>query len=170
MVDALMSTDELTIREARFADQARIWRTLEPTIRAGESLPLAQDMTRESTLDHWLAPRHEVFVAEQAGTIVGSYYLRESRAGGGAHVANAVYVVSPSATGRGIAQAMCEHSLTRARERGFSAIELDFVVSSEERRLKLWQRAGFRIVGTLPKAFRHPALGTIDALVLYREL
>jgi len=165
-----MTTDELSIRAARFTDQESVWQALEPTVRAGESLPLPRDLTRQGALDHWFSARHEVFVAEQAGTIVGSYYLRERRGGGGSHVANSVYVVSPSATGRGIAQAMGEHSLTRARERGFSAIELDFVVVSEERRVKLWQRAGFRVVGTLPKAFQHPSLGAIDALVLYREL
>src|SRR6478735_6636363 len=80
------------------------------------------------------------------------------------------HVVSPAATGRGIAQAMCEHSLERARSRGFLAMQFNFVVGSEERRLKLWQRAGFKVVGTLPKAFRHPSLGLIDAFVLHREL
>ena len=165
-----MTTDELSIRAAVYADQESVWQTLEPTIRAGESVELASDMTREGALDYWFAARHEVFVAEQAGTVVGSYFLRENQAGGGAHVANCVYVVSPSATGRGIAQAMCEHSLTQAHSRGFSAMQFNFVLSSEERRLKLWQRAGFRIVGTLPKAFRHPSLGLIDALVMYREL
>ena len=165
-----MTDHELLIRPALYADQERVWETLEPTIRAGESLALDQDMTRASTLDHWFSARHEVFLAEQEGTVVGTYYLRANQAGGGAHVANSVYVVSPSATGRGIAQAMCEHSLSHARSRGFLAMQLNFVLSSEERRLKLWQRAGFKIVGTLPKAFRHPSLGLIDAFVLQRDL
>ncbi len=111
-----------------------------------------------------------MFVAEQSGTVVGSYFLRPSRAGGGDHVAACLYVVSPSATGRGIAQLMCDHSLVRARELGYRAVLLDFVLSSEERRLKLWQRAGFQVVGRIPNAFRHPTLGLVDALLIYREL
>jgi GNAT superfamily N-acetyltransferase len=111
-----------------------------------------------------------VFVAQQADTAVGTYFLRESQGGGGAHVASCMYVVSPSATGRGIAQLMCEHSLAQARARGFLAMQLNFVVSSDERRLKLWQRVGFQIVGRLPKAFRHPSLGLVDVLVMHREL
>ena len=165
-----MTDHELSIRPAVFADQGRVWQTLEPTIRAGETMAMDQDTTRATALDYWFSARNEVFVAEQEGTIVGTYFLRESRAGGGAHIAKSVYVVSPSATGRGIAQAMCEHSLTQARARGFTAIQLDFVLSSEERRLKLWQRAGFKVVGTLPKAFRHPSMGLIDAYVMHREL
>jgi len=165
-----MNAHELAIRPAVHSDQEQIWRALEPTIRAGEAMTLDRDTTRASALDFWFSARHEVFVAEQEGTIVGTYFLRENHAGGGAHVANSVYVVSPSATGRGIAQAMCEHSLNHARARGFLAMQLNFVLSSEERRLKLWQRAGFKIVGTLPKAFRHPSLGLIDAFVLHRDL
>ena len=165
-----MNTAELSIRAAVFADRDSVWQTLEPTIRASESIALAPDLTRDGALDFWFSAQHEVFVAEQAGTIVGSYFLRESRSGGGAHVAGSLYVVSPSATGRGIAQAMCEHSLIRAKQRGFLSIQLDFVISSDERRLKLWQRAGFRVVGTLPQAFRHPSLGLVDVLVMHREL
>jgi len=165
-----MTDHELSIRHAVYADQERVWQALEPTLRAGESIALDRDITRASALDYWFSARHEVFVAEQEGTVVGTYFLRANNAGGGAHVANSVYVVSPSATGRGIAQAMCEHSLAHARQRGFSAMQFNFVLSSEERRVKLWQRAGFEIVGKLPKAFRHPSLGLIDAYVMYRDL
>jgi L-amino acid N-acyltransferase YncA len=165
-----MTSHELAIRPAAYVDQAAVWTTLEPAIRAGETLALDRDLTRAAALDYWFSARHEVFVAEQEGTVVGSYFLRANEAGGGAHVANAVYVVSPSATGRGIAQAMCEHSLDRARQRGFLAMQFNFVAGSEERRLKLWQRAGFKVLATLPKAFQHPTIGLIDAFVLHREL
>jgi ribosomal protein S18 acetylase RimI-like enzyme len=165
-----MTTHDVSIRPAGPADATSIWQTLEPTIRSGETSPLPQDMTQGDALGYWFAPSNEVFVAHQASTIVGTYFLRANHGGGGAHVASSVYVVSPSATGRGIAQVMCEHSLVRARERGFLAMQLNFVVSSEERRIKLWERAGFEVVGRLPKAFRHPSLGLIDALVMYRSL
>jgi ribosomal protein S18 acetylase RimI-like enzyme len=127
-------------------------------------------MSRDDALAYWFSPGHEVFVAEQAGATVGTYFLRANQTGGGAHVANCMYVVSPSATGRGIAQRMCEHSLERARARGFLAMQFNFEPSSNERRVKLWERAGFEVVGRLPKAFRHPSLGLIDALVMYRDL
>lgn len=165
-----MTNTDVSIRPALPADAERVWQTLEPTIRGGEALALASDLSRELALGYWLRPGSEVFVAEQAGTVVGTYSLRASRLGGGDHVATAEYIVSPSATGRGIAQLMCDHSLTRARSLGFRALQLDFVLISDERRLKLWQRAGFEIVGRLPDAFRHPSLGLVDALVMHRDL
>jgi ribosomal protein S18 acetylase RimI-like enzyme len=65
---------------------------------------------------------------------------------------------------------MCQHSLEYAKTRGFRAMQFNFVVSSNERAVRLWQSMGFEIVGRLPGAFVHPALGTVDALVMYRHL
>jgi ribosomal protein S18 acetylase RimI-like enzyme len=127
-------------------------------------------MSRESALTYWHSPGHEVFVAEDHGEIVGTYFLMANQKGGGAHVANCGYMTSPRATGRGVARAMCAHSLERARERGFRAMQFNFVVSSNERAVRLWQSFGFEIVGTLPKAFEHPTLGFVDAFVMYRQL
>ncbi|HWA73048.1 MAG TPA: GNAT family N-acetyltransferase [Polyangiaceae bacterium] len=160
----------MLIRPALATDRDSIWSVLEPTIRAGETNALPLDMNREDALAYWCAPGHEVFVAEQADTVLGSYFLRANQLGGGSHVANCAYVVAPSATGRGIAQNMCEHSLERARARGFLAMQFNFVVESNERALRLWQRAGFSVVGRLPKAFAHPSLGYVDALVMHRAL
>lgn len=160
----------MLIRPAVSADAEGIWQLLEPTIRAGETQALPLDMTREAALDYWLAPGHDVFVAEELGTRVGTYFLRANQAGGGSHVANCAYVVSPAATGRGIAQAMCKHSLDHARTQGYTAMQFNFVVTSNERAVRLWQHLGFQIVGRSPKAFRHPALGLVDALVMHREL
>jgi ribosomal protein S18 acetylase RimI-like enzyme len=65
---------------------------------------------------------------------------------------------------------MCEHSLERARAGGFRAMQFNFVVSANERAVKLWQGLGFEIVGRLPGAFLHPRLGYVDALVMFRNL
>lgn len=65
---------------------------------------------------------------------------------------------------------MCAHSLARARERGFRAMQFNFVIASNERAVRLWQSLGFAIVGRLPGAFQHPRLGYVDALVMVREL
>ena len=79
-------------------------------------------------------------------------------------------MVAPAATGRGIAQRMCEHSLEHARSRGYLAMQFNFVVCSNERAVRLWQRLGFAIRGRLPRAFRHPSAGLVDALVMHRVL
>ncbi len=159
-----------TMREARSADDDAIWAILEPTFRAGETYPIPRDISREEALAYWRTPGHAVFVAEQDGAIVGTYYLRANNRGGGAHVANCGYVVAAAAQGRGVARAMCEHSLTQAKQRGFTAMQFNFVIASNERAVKLWQSCGFKIVGTLPGVFMHPARGAVDAYVMHRAL
>jgi L-amino acid N-acyltransferase YncA len=127
-------------------------------------------MDKESALAYWLSAEHEVFVAEEDGDIIGTYFLQANQKGGGAHVANCGYVTAIPATGRGAARTMCAHSLDRARARGFRAMQFNFVVCTNERAVRLWQSFEFEIVGRLPKAFLHPTLGYVDAFVMYREL
>jgi ribosomal protein S18 acetylase RimI-like enzyme len=160
----------MLIRPAAGGDDAAIWRVLAPTIRAGETYPLPRDMSEADALRYWRSPQHEVYVAEDGGRIHATYYLRANQQGGGAHVANCGYMVDPAQSGRGIARAMCAHSLERAKARGFRAMQFNFVVSSNERAVRLWQSVGFAVVGRLPQAFDHPRLGPVDALVMVRAL
>jgi ribosomal protein S18 acetylase RimI-like enzyme len=158
------------IRSAGGEDRDAIWSIIEPIIRAGDVYTLPHRMAREDALAYWFSNSHEVFVAEEGEEVVGTYYLRANQRGGGSHVANCGYATAPAAAGRGVARAMCAHSLERARERGFRAMQFNFVVSTNERAVRLWQSFGFEIVGRLPKAFLHPQRGYVDAFVMYREL
>ncbi len=160
----------MAIRSAMTTDRDAIWAILEPMIRRGETYPLPRDMAKEQALEFWFAPGNETFVWQDSSAILGTYFLRVNQRGGGAHVANCGYVTAAGAEGRGIARAMCLHSLERARERGFRAIQFNFVVSTNERAVKLWKDLGFEIVGRLPDAFEHPERGFVDALVMNQRL
>jgi ribosomal protein S18 acetylase RimI-like enzyme len=158
------------VRAAQASDDDAIWDIIGPTIAAGETYVLPREMSRADALAYWRSPAHEVFVAEVDGKVVGTYYLRPNQQGGGAHVANCGYMTAPQATGRGVARAMCAHSLEHARARGFHAMQFNFVVASNQRAVALWQSFGFDVVGRLPQAFAHPRVGLVDALVMYRLL
>ncbi len=139
-------------------------------MRAGETYTLPREMSKDEALAYWMSPGHEVFVAEEDGAIVGTYFLKANQMGGGAHVANCGYVTAAAAQGQGLARMMCHHSIERAKARGFRAMQFNFVVATNVNALHLWQSCGFAIVGRLPGAFLHPKLGYVDALVLYRAL
>ena len=160
----------MLIRPSEPRDNDAIWRILEPIFRAGETYPIPRDISRADALAYWHSPGHAVFVADDAGPVVGTYYLRANNRGGGEHVANCGYVVAPVAFGRGVARTMCAHSVDQARARGFTAMQFNFVIASNERAVRLWQHLGFAISGRLPDAFRHPRLGLVDAYVMTRSL
>jgi ribosomal protein S18 acetylase RimI-like enzyme len=160
----------MLIRIARSEDDPAIWSIIEPVIRAGETYTLDRDMTREDALAYWLSRDKETFVAEEDGMILGTYYMRPNQAGGGRHVCNCGFMTSMNAIGRGIARSMCEHALAHARSCGYRGMQFNFVVSTNERAVRLWRSTGFEIVGRLPLAFEHPTHGYVDALVMFQTL
>lgn len=160
----------MLIRPAADADWPAILAMLKPVFAAGDTYAVDRDLDDEAIRAFWLMPAHEVFVVEIDGAVGGTYYLMANRHGGGAHVANCGYVTAPSARGKGVASAMCRHSLERAKQRGFRAMQFNHVVSSNEGAVRLWQKLGFDIVGTLPGAFNHPVHGFVDAYVMFRAL
>lgn len=160
----------MLIRPALPHDAAAIAAIILPVIRAGETYALDRTMSEEAATAYWLADDKTVFVAEEDSAILGTYYLRANQAGGGDHVANAGYMTSPAARGRGVARAMALHSFDQARARGFAAMQFNFVVASNEAAVHLWTSLGFATVGRVPGAFRHPRLGAVDALVMHRPL
>jgi ribosomal protein S18 acetylase RimI-like enzyme len=160
----------VSIRAATNGDHDAIWAILEPMIRAGDTYTLPRDMSREEALEYWFSAEKETFVWEENGAVLGTYFLKANQQGGGTHVANCGYVTAAAAQGRGIAREMCLHSLEHAKQRGFRAMQFNFVVSTNERAVKLWSSLGFEIVGRLPRAFKRPEQGFVDAFVMYREL
>jgi GNAT superfamily N-acetyltransferase len=137
-------------------------------IAAGETYPLDQTISREDAFAYWFQRDAHVYVAEKDGEVLGSYTLHANQSGGGAHVANAGFIVAKSARGQGIGRAMGEHCLKETRRLGFRAMQFNFVISTNESAVKLWEDLGMKIVGTLPGAFRHPTRGYVDAYVMYQ--
>ena len=158
------------IRPANTADADSIWRILEPVFRAGETYTLPRDIDRDEALAYWFAAGNQVFVTEDNSEVLGTYYLGANQRGGGSHVCNCGYMTAAHATGRGIARTMCLHSKEQAKRSGFRAMQFNFVVSTNERAVKLWQSLGFQVVGRLLLAFEHPSEGFVDVLVLFAAL
>jgi ribosomal protein S18 acetylase RimI-like enzyme len=102
--------------------------------------------------------------------VVGTYILRANQPGSGSHVANAAFMVAPRVRGLGVGRKMGEHCLNEARRLGFRAMQFNFVVSTNEGAIRLWKQLGFKTVGTLPGAFRHPQKGYVDVYVMFRSL
>lgn len=161
---------DLVIRPATAEDFSALWKILEPVIRAGETFALPRTMMEADARAAWCAPERQVFVAQDAGDVVGTYYLKPNHPGGGAHVANAGYMVAETASGRGIARTMGLHSLKTARAQGYRAVQFNFVVSTNAPAVHLWQSIGFTIVGRVPGAYHHATLGYVDVFVMHQSL
>ncbi|NER15229.1 GNAT family N-acetyltransferase [Leptobacterium flavescens] len=158
------------IRKADFKDYDQIWEIFREVIRSGDTYVFDPDTPEEELEKHWFAPYMETFVAEKEGEILGTYVIKPNQIGLGSHIANCSYMVHPDAHGQGIGKTLCEHSIDFATGAGYKAMQFNIVVSTNKAALKLWEKFGFRIIGTIPEGFKHRELGYVDAHILYRKL
>jgi L-amino acid N-acyltransferase YncA len=164
------SSDRVTIREASEQDRDAVWEIFHAVVAGGDTYVFEPETPRDEALAYWFQQGTRTYVAERGGRVVGTYLLRPNRPGLGSHVSNAAFMVCPSARGLGAGRAMGEHCLDEARRLGYRAMQFNFVVSTNEAAVRLWQRLGFTIVGTLPGAFRHRTRGFVDVYVMFRTL
>jgi ribosomal protein S18 acetylase RimI-like enzyme len=161
----------INIRPFEERDWDATWRIMEPVFRAGKTYAFSPDISKEEAHKAWVEVPLATFVAvDKNNDVFGTYYIKPNQPALGAHVCNCGYIVSEDARGKGIAAEMCEHSQREARSRGFRAMQYNLVVSTNEGAVRLWKRHGFELIGSLPKAFRHPQLGFVDAFVMYKQL
>ncbi len=160
----------MNVREANIEDWDNIWPIFKEVVQAGETYAYDQDTTKEKALSIWLTTPQHTYVCVDDNQILGTYYLKPNQAGPGGHVCNCGYMVSSKARGKGVATLLCQHSQKMAVNLGYKAMQFNFVASTNEGAVYLWQKLGFEIVGRLPKAFEHPNQGFVDALVMYKWL
>jgi hypothetical protein len=127
----------LQIRQATALDRDAIWGIFHPV--AAVAIPtLDPRISREDALAYWMHPANWCYVAEHQGNVVGTYILRSNQSGPGSHVANAAFLVSFCAWAWRRAQ-MGEHSLSEAGRPDFLVMQFNFVVSTNEPAVRLWQ-------------------------------
>ena len=160
----------MEIRQATTADFDAIWPVFHDIVAAGDTYAYDPAISKEEACRQWIDIPRKTFIAEEDGTVLGTYYLKTNHDGPGNHVCNCGYMVAAEARGKGIATLMCEHSQATALALGYAAMQFNFVASTNTGALYLWQKLGFEIVGTLPRAFKHPQRGYVDALVMYKWL
>lgn len=158
------------IREITKADFESFWPTFSEIIQAQETYAFDPDMTPEQAFTLWCEVPVKTFVFVENDVVLGSYYVKPNAMGPGNHICNCGYMVSSEARGKGIARLMCEHSQKIALTLGFDAMQFNSVVSTNKVAVTLWEKLGFNIIGTIPKAYRHAQSGLVDCYIMYKWL
>ena len=158
------------MRPASEADIAAMWSIFQNVIASGSTYVFSPDTSYQDAHEYWFAPEVTTYIAEVDGLIVGMYKFIPNQRDLGSHVANASFMVDSRYSGKGIGKTLGIHCLREVKKAGYLAMQFNFVVSSNKAAVSLWEKLGFSIVGTLPKAFRHKTLGYVDVYVMYRFL
>ncbi|CAN5345264.1 GNAT family N-acetyltransferase [soil metagenome] len=158
------------IRNAVESDKSAIWQIIKAVIAGGDTYVFAPDSAEDDMMAYWFTPDKNNYVAVEDGDVLATFWLRPNQPGLGSHVANAAYMVSPAAMGKGIGKQIALWSLDEARRLGFTAMQFNFVVKSNTVAVRLWQSVGFEIIGEIPDAFNHSQDGLTNAYIMYRKL
>ncbi|MGY2892139.1 N-acetyltransferase family protein [Deinococcus sp. UYEF24] len=159
------------IREYQNADWPPIWAIFQDIVATGETYAYDPDWLPEKAREVWVepAPGHTVVVCD-GPTLVGTAKVGPNRPERGSHVSTASFMVARGARGRGVGRALAEYALDWATAQGYAAMQFNAVVESNHGAVWLYQTLGFQIIGTVPAAFEHPALGRVGLHVMHRFL
>ncbi|MEO9893263.1 GNAT family N-acetyltransferase [Aurantibacter sp.] len=160
----------MKIRKAIASDIDQVWEIFTKVIKTGDTYVFHPDTPKSDLEKYWFAPYMNTYVIEENGIIFGTYIIKPNQIDLGNHIANCSYMVSPKAQGKGIGKKLCEHSLQIAKEKDFEGIQFNIVVSTNKAAIALWEKNGFTIIGTTPRAFRHAKLGLVDTYIMYKDL
>lgn len=162
----------VTIREAGSSSWSEIWPIIREVAAEQTTFAMAGEPLEADMRSVWmtLPPGRVVVAMADNGDVLGTANMYANRPNQGAHVASGSLMVAAASRGHGVGRALVRDMIRWAREQGFVAIQFNAVVATNRAALTLYLAEGFRIIGSAPGAFRHPALGRVDLLIMWRDL
>ena len=162
----------LKFNKTTIADFPEIWRIYQIIIKNGDSyLDDPRTTDKDYAKKKWLNKTSINIVAKFDNEVVGFYSLRNNYKDYGSHVANGSYIINPDFQQRGFGKEIALHSIKKAREVGYQAMQFNFVVTTNIAAVKLWKSVGFKIIGIAPKSYQHQGLRKlVDNYIMHRFL
>lgn len=151
-------------------DEEALFAIFKEVVDVGGRFPY-ESSSMEEFRTQFFGPTSQVYVCRSTeGLVIGGFYLKSNYSGRSGHIANAAYMIERTHRGLGIGTLLVKSSLHLARDLGFLAMQFNMVLSHNAGAIKLYERLGFEIVGTIPNAIRN-ADGTFqDGYAMYRRI
>jgi L-amino acid N-acyltransferase YncA len=160
----------LKITQATEADFAKIWPIFQDIVQNGRTFVYRPDISFDEAKTVWFDEKFATYIASVNGEVVGAYVIRPGHRDLGSHIANAAYIIAFEHRGKGYGEDIARDSFVQAKELGFKAMQFNYVISTNKVAVALWQKLGFNIVGTVPKAYQHKELGLVDIHIMHKYL
>ncbi|MBR2774768.1 MAG: GNAT family N-acetyltransferase [Selenomonadaceae bacterium] len=139
--------------ESKFIGAAiKIWNEV---VREGIAFP-QEDELDEITGDEFFKAQSFTGLAVEGGEVLALYILHPNNVGRCGHISNASYAVRSDVRGRHIGEIIVKDCIAKAKELGFRILQFNAVVASNIHARHLYQRLGFKELGTIPGGFRMP--------------
>ena len=141
---------------------AQIWNEV---VADGNAFPQDTEMTADAA-NHFFLEQTYTGIAEDTETheILGLYILHPNNVGRCGHICNASYAVRKNIRGLYIGEKLVLDCLKMAKEKQFRILQFNSVVATNTHALHLYERIGFKKLGTIPGGFRMPD-GTYEDII-----
>ena len=104
------------------------------------------------------------------GRIYGMYILHPNNVGRCGHICNASYAVDRESRGLHIGEKLVSDCLVQGKAHGYRVLQFNAVVASNVHARHLYERLGFKQLGTIPGGFRMIDGSYEDICPYYHEL
>lgn len=151
-------------------DEDELFAIFKEVVDTGCQFPYASS-SREEFGIQFFGPTSQVYVCRSSqGAVIGGFYLKPNYSGRSRHIANAAYMIKSTHRGLGIGTLLIKASLHIARSLGLSAMQFNMVLSQNTGTIKLYEKLGFQIIGTIPSAILNPDGSFQDGHTMYRRI
>ncbi|MGN0341879.1 MAG: GNAT family N-acetyltransferase [Roseburia sp.] len=161
---------EVSIRKYRQDDVKEMVRIWNQVVEEGIAFP-QEELLDENLGKIFFDSQTYCGVAEDAeGKIYGLYILHPNNVGRCGHICNASYAVSSESRGLHIGEKLVKDCLIQGKEKGFRILQFNAVVATNVHARHLYERLGFKQLGTIPNGFRMKDGHYEDICPYYHEL
>lgn len=146
---------EILVRKYQKSDLKRMIEIWNEVVRDGKAFPQEECLTMQ-TGEEFFSSQTYCGVAENSenGQIIGLYILHPNNVGRCGHICNASYAVSSELRGMHIGERLVRDCIEQGRAHGFRILQFNAVVESNVHARHLYERLGFKQLGTIPGGFR----------------
>ncbi len=145
---------KITIRKYTDNDIPQMIEIWNEIVEEGIAFP-QEDVLNEASAKEFFGSQSFTGVAEnENGNILGLYILHPNNIGRCGHISNASYGIKSEMRGIHIGEKLVLHCIKKAKELDFKVLQFNAVVATNIHARHLYERVGFKQLGTIPKGFR----------------
>ena len=160
----------ITVRTYQDSDVSAMVRIWNEVVEEGLAFPQEENLTEETGRAFFREQTDCGGAVNEAGTVLGMYILHPNNVGRCGHICNTSYAVAAAARGLHIGEQLVMDSLKQGKAAGFRILQFNAVVATNVHARHLYERLGFRQIGTIPKGFRMKDGHYEDICPYYHEL
>jgi L-amino acid N-acyltransferase YncA len=149
-----LTEEAMIIREYTMGDLKQMIMIWNEIVDEGIAFPQEDLLDEQSGKQFFESQSYCGVAVDENNKVLGLYILHPNNVGRCGHICNASYAVSSLCIGQHIGEKLVMDCIQKAKEIGFLILQFNAVVETNIHARHLYERLGFKQLGTIPKGFR----------------